>query len=188
MALAPKTPIDSRRSANGWGSDSTSARHATARAADTVIRHILVPVRLDESERESVSLALRMAAAHRARVTFLHVVSAFETPSAHWLDAIDNLHRALAGYPRDVAPEIRKHEAKVRAFLEREIRGAAHDDIEVGVECRVGDVASEISRATEELGVDLVVLRRRSTGRRPARRPGLSARVVQLSAIPIMIA
>lgn len=168
--------------------------HATTRRRPRIVpaagafTHVLVPVRVDASERRVVSLALHVAAAHRARVTLLHVLEPFDPPSAHWLDAIDNLHRALGGQDRDTGSAIRERESEMRAFLEREIPADVRKGVDIDVECRVGDVVTEILRATRERAADLVVLRRN-----PARwhRPlsfGLANRLARLGSTPIMLA
>lgn len=187
MSLTPPARLDHRSSINGSGPDATSGRRDTAPAAGP-LAHILVPVRLDASERDAVSFALRMAAAHGARVTLLHVLTPLGTPSAHWLDAIDNLHRALDGHPRDTAPAIRTSESAILEFLEREIPADAREAVDIHVECRVGDVATEIARATHELAADLVVLRRHPARWRRSHLSELTNRVVQLGSIPIMLA
>lgn len=187
MAVARYARLVRRASINGSDSVATPERRDAA-PSTVALTHILVPVRLDASEREGVSLALGMAAAHRARVTLLHVLTPFEAPSAHWLDAIDNLQRALDGHSRDTAPAIRMREAEIREFLEREIPPANRAAVDVAVTCRVGDVATEIVRAAKDLAADLVVLGRHRTRRRPSFSPGLTDRVVQLGSIPIVLA
>lgn len=187
MEVARHARLVRRASINGSEPVATAERRGSAPPTLT-LAHILVPVRLDASERESVSLALGMAAAHRARVTLLHVLTAFEAPSAHWLDAIDNLQRALDGHSRDTAPAIRMREAEIREFLEREIPAAKRAAVDVAVACRVGDVATEIVRAAKDLAADLIVLGRRRPRRRPSFSSGLTDRVVQLGSIPIMLA
>jgi len=188
MPHTPAARLKLHRATNGAGSYATPGRRGGAAPAAGALVHILVPVRMDASERQAVSLALRMAAAHRARVTLLHVLRRVEPPSAHWLDAIDNLHRALDGHSRDPGAAIRERESELRAFLEREIPVDARDAVDIHFECRVGGVATEIVRATRELAADLVVLRRHPARWRRSLPFGATNRVVQLGSIPIMLA
>ena len=187
MAHTPAARLRLHRVTDGAAADATSSRRSTAPGAGS-LAHILVPVRLDACERQAVSFALRMAAAHGTRVTVLHVLKPFESPSAHWLDAIDNLHRALDGHPRDTSAAIRKRQSEMREFLEREIPADARQAVDIQVECRVGDVATEIIRAARELAADLVVLRRRPARWRRSLSFGPTHRVVELGTVPIMLA
>jgi nucleotide-binding universal stress UspA family protein len=159
-----------------------------ASPAENAIAHILVAVPLDKHEREAVLLALRMAAAQRARVTLLHVVAPSEPTSMHWLDAIDNLHRAMAGQTRHSTSAVEQGRSDLAAFLDREIPRELRDSLDLQVECRVGDVATEIARFTESQSVDLVFLCDRPSGWRPSILSSLSQRIVQLNSKPIVFA
>ena len=155
---------------------------------ESPIAHILVAVRIDQREREAVKLALRMAAAQRARVTLLHVVAPVELTSMHWLDAIDNLHRAVSRQSRDQLSEVDQGRSHLSDFLDREIPRELREPLDLQVECRVGDVATEIARFADEQSVDLVFLCDRPSGWRPSIWSSLSQRIVQLNSKPIVFA
>ncbi len=157
-------------------------------AVENAVSHILVAVRLDAQESEAVTLALRMAASHRARVTLLHVIAPYAPVSVHWLDAIDNLHRALSGQSRDDAAAMRQGQSSVVEFLDRKIPLALREPLDLRVECPIGDVAAEIAKFTDEQSVDLVFLCDRPSGWRPSIWPSLSQRIVQLNSKPIVFA
>ncbi len=173
---------------SGNGSARVSALHSREQASGngSAVAHILVATRLHESEREAVMLALRMAAAQRARVTLLHVLVPFTPPSVHWLDAIDNLHRALNEQPRDSEDAIQKGRSEIVTFLNCEIPREVREPVAIQIECRVGDVASEIAAFAEEQAVDLVFLCDRPPSWRPSFLSSLSQRIAQLNSKPIV--
>ncbi len=160
----------------------------TGPAGKANLRHLVVAVRLEAREREGVTLALRMAAAHQARVTLLHVLEPFEPSSFHWLDAIDSLHRALTKPPRDSAAAIASKRADIAAFLEREIPAELRDKVDVQCECRIGDIATEVARFAEEQAADLLLLCSCPSSWRPTLWPGLSRRIANLLPKPVILA
>lgn len=156
--------------------------------AGSAVTHILVATRLVEADREAVTLALRMAATHRARVTLLHVLTPFHPISVHWLDAIDNLHRAVSGQSPNEVTAAHEGRSKITEFLQREIPSDLRDSLEIRTECRVGDVATEIARVTDQEAVDLVFLCDRPSRWRPSILSSLTQRIVELNSRPIVFA
>lgn len=124
--------------------------------------HILVPTGLAASDRNALQLGLEMADTHGARLSFLHVLPNLDFDvSYHWLDAIDRLHRSL-NRPLRVAPTNDRAKAielvrrRMWEFLERELPGIGNRGEAVAMECRVGDVVSEIVDFSRD--VDLVIM------------------------------
>jgi len=176
---------ESPHSGNGSPRTPVLETPRVASLTENASAHFLVSLRLDESECDAVRLALRMAAVQRARVTLLYVVAPTEPTSMHWLDAIDRLHRALAEPPRHNISAVEQGRADLAAFLDRAIPRELRDSLAVQVECRVGDVATEIARFAESQSVDLVFLCDRPSGWRPS---SLTQRIVQLNSKPIVFA
>jgi nucleotide-binding universal stress UspA family protein len=126
--------------------------------------HILIPTGMQRRDLPAVLLGLQMAAALNAKATVLHVAPMPEpTNPLHWLDAIENLHRAMAhpGKPAsadEVKELLEESRTRVRAYLEREIPVHLRTQVDIDVECCLGDVADEILRFASVESVDLVVL------------------------------
>jgi nucleotide-binding universal stress UspA family protein len=156
-------------------------------ASEARIAHILVAIRLDAAERDTVAMALRMASIHRAKVTLLHVLEPLERNSFHWLDAIDNLHRALSGASHDAASAIEKGRTDLKTFLEREIPREARGMLDIQVECRIGDVAAEIAGFAAAHGADLVLVGNSPSMWRPPFWPRLSQRILSLTPRPVLL-
>ncbi len=121
-------------------------------------KHVLAPTSLAQSDRAALNLAFELAAIHRAKLTVLHVLP--DENTMHWLDAFGYLHEALdrdnlgAGKletPQQALPHI-------RIFLEREVPEQLRKDVELRVECCVGEVADQIVRIADEGNADLVIL------------------------------
>lgn len=148
-------------------------------------RHILVPTGLMDQEKSTLTLGMQLALANKACITFLHVLPPASPPSSvHWLDAIDELHKAMArtrgttamhgGRP---APVIRQ---EISAFLERLTPARLRQAVDLQVECRWGDVAEEITRFANEARADLVLMSHARSGWRLPFRPNLARRVMRL--------
>jgi|GEM_PF-4882209 len=125
-------------------------------------RHILIPTSLEKVDRPAVMLGLQMAAAYQAKATLLHILPAGETSnSVHWLDALDNLNRAMMTPGREVLSGQRLVDAtrtRIREYLDQEIPATLRSSLEIHVECRLGEVAEEITKFADAQGVDLTIL------------------------------
>jgi len=153
--------------------------------------HILVPTALVPRDRAALLLGLRLAA-QQARVTVLHVAPPLEPPnSVHWLDAIDNLHRAMAE-PRaapaacSVDEAMQRACARIRADFERMVPASLRYSAQVRAACRVGDTATEIARFAEKEAVDLVILSGVPSAWRLPFWPSVSRRVLQRTTRPVV--
>jgi len=119
---------------------------------------------MGQHEREALRLALRMAAVYEAKLTLLHVVPPDdERRSVHWLDAIDDLYGALSrpnryfSNPASNDPHLAAR-TDVSTFLASEAPAVLREAVSIAVECRTGDVASEIVRFADDARADLIVL------------------------------
>lgn len=125
-------------------------------------RHILVPLRLHEDDGPLLIMALQMAAAYHASVTFLHVrPRPVERHPYHWLNAIEALHEALDrghGNRSTVVALVEETRQSLRSFVDRRAPAYLLQSVQVEVECRLGDVAEEIVRFAGGQDVDLVML------------------------------
>jgi nucleotide-binding universal stress UspA family protein len=131
-----------------------------AAALSSECMHIVIPTDLKAGDRAALKLGMQLAAGKRAKVTFLHVVPlADELNPMHWLDAIENLHRAWSR-PEPVNPAglIERSLARAHAFLQCEVPPETRRGIDVHVECRAGEFARELARYAEESAADLVLL------------------------------
>lgn len=158
------------------------------------VTHILIPVvGLDRSERPAVVLGLQLAAANQARATILHVAQPLEPPSpAHWLDAIDRLHRAWS--PPGVKPiadvaDLEKRRAEAEGFVDQATTEALRKSATPRIECRVGELVEQVDRFARDQGADLIVIAHARTrwalpvyprlARKLAGRNGCSVLIVQ---------
>jgi len=176
-------------SANGVAGGHAAPDHAAVGAAYT---HILVPTALVPRDRAALLLGLQMAAAYRAKVTLLHVLRPEERAnSVHWLDAIDNLHRALSRPTDETAPrgdqKTEPVRARILAFLERTVPAALRSSVPVNAVSRVGDAAHEIARFADQAAVDLVILGRSHSAWKLPLWPGVAQRVMQLTARRVVL-
>lgn len=188
LETLPRQRIESRLAGDELPSASVREPRATPSAEPDRGTHILIATRMDASERDAVIFALRMAAAQRARVTLLHVVAPVEPSSVHWLDAIDQLHRALAAESHKSATALDQARSDLAAFWERELPYEFRNTVEMHTECRIGDVATQIARAADELAVDLICLCDRPSRWYLPLFPGLTQQILRLSSKPIVFA
>lgn len=148
-------------------------------------RHILIPTSLERVDRPAVMVGLQMAAAYRARATLLHVLPAVEpSNSVHWLDALDNLNRALMTPGREALSGPRLVDStrtRISEFLDQEIPSPLRSSLEIHVECRLGEVAEEITKFADTQGVDLTILCCEPTTWGLPILPGTVRRILQLS-------
>jgi len=129
--------------------------------------HILIPTTLTHRERSAILLGLQMASAWGSQVSLLHVASPTREvastvdreTSVHWLEAIDNLHQALAR-PRvsDASRILDDCHTELLDFLDREIPIHLRQQPQLRRECRLGDPAEEILSYLTTTGVDLLIL------------------------------
>lgn len=167
----------------GLNGTSQDARLPTRVWDGLAYRHILVPTSLAPRERPAIRLGLQLAAAHQAKVTFLHVVPpAPVTPSLHWLDAIDNLWDTLARpanveQPADGIAALTTSRQKACVFLAQTVHLDLDHAPHVDVQCRQGDVSGEIARFADKGDVDLVILSWPANSRR---QPDKAKRALQL--------
>lgn len=129
------------------------------RAGDLHYGHILVPTGLEPGDRGALQLGFKLAAAHGAKLTVLHVLAPFDH-ACHGLDAIGLLH--------DVADEVRVGSRSGRAeeTAPRRLREFVNDAISAGlreavdwqVVLRGGDVAGTIADCANGAAADLVIL------------------------------
>lgn len=158
------------------------------RSPHSTIGHVLVATRLDPRDRDAVTFALTLAAGHRARVTLLHVAEPSESRSTHWLDGIDRLHHALSNQRCAELPAVDSVRANLTSYLQREIPADLRDSLDIDVECRIGDVATEIATFVNSQNVDLVVLCNRPSAWRLSFFPSLSQRIVEQCSKPVVFA
>ena len=156
--------------------------------ADGRYVHILVPTSLARTERPALLWGAQTAAAHDARLSVLHVLPPFdESGSIHWLDGLDNLHRALSGSggpprrgtatPQDRRAAVEAWRHRVREFVEGLVPAALRQGVDLRAELSVGEVADEIARFADDEGVDLMIL---SSDLRRGWLPILPARLRQI--------
>lgn len=153
-----------------------------------MIGHVLVATRLDPRDRDAVMFALNLAAGHRARVTLLHVAEPAESRSAHWLDGIDRLHHALSNQRCAELSVVDNVRANLTSYLHREIPADLWDSLDIEVECRIGNVATEIANFANSQNVDLVVLCNRPSAWRLSFFRSLSQEIVEQCSKPVVFA
>ncbi len=150
---------------------STAVRPGPASPTDvSEYRHVLVPSGLEPRDQEALTLGLRMAAAHGAKATVLHIVPPVESAgSMHWLDAIEALHRVMKEPQGHVDPAQDVYGAeRIHARLKQQLQSTTSPElrsrVEVRTAFRVGDVVDQIARYVAENDVDLVIVSSATAG------------------------
>jgi nucleotide-binding universal stress UspA family protein len=143
---------------------------------DAVFHHILVPTDGSEASVTAGQLAIRLAAFHRARMTFVYVVDA-------------SVVYELANDSGMTAQQVREElEATGRRYLNHLERLAAQVGQKAEQIIRLGEPHSEIESLARQLGVDLIVMGR--VGQRGPRRiliGSVTERVLEYAPCPVLI-
>ncbi|MFV2007585.1 MAG: universal stress protein, partial [Longimicrobiales bacterium] len=123
-----------------WESGVVTTGHVVASRIKPVrYRHIGVAVEHREGDADVISSALALVAAHKARMTLLHVT---ETPGT-----------MVYG-----AEEASLHGREDQAYLEELAREVEERDVSVETSLRYGTPVEEIVKAVDEDGYDLLIL------------------------------
>jgi nucleotide-binding universal stress UspA family protein len=145
--------------------------------AATIFRHILVPTDGSEASVAAGQLAIRLAAVHRARITFVYVVD-------------DSVVQQLADASGMLAQQMREElETTGQRYLNHLIRLAAQAGQKAEQVVRHGEPHAEITSLARQLGVDLIVMGR--VGQRGPRRiliGSVTERVLEYAPCPLLIA
>ncbi len=122
-----------------WGAGIlTTGRKIAERIKPVKIKNIGVALEHSDGDGEIVSAAVSLANLYKAKLTLLHVV---ETPGAIVLQETGDLHtREDYAYVEELAREIE------------------HEDLPVETWLHAGRPADEITRAIQELGLDMLVV------------------------------
>jgi manganese transport protein len=116
----------------------TTGRRIAQRIKPVKIRNIGVGLEHSDGDGEIVSAAVSLANLYKAKLTLLHVV---ETPGAIVLPETGDLHtREDYAYVEELAREIEREDLPVETWL------------------HAGNPADQITRAIQELGLDMLVL------------------------------
>ncbi len=116
----------------------TTGRRIAQRIKPVKIKNIGVALEHSDGDGEIVSAAVSLANLYKAKLTLLHVV---ETPGAIVLQETGDLHtREDYAYVEELAREIEREDLPVETWL------------------HAGKPADQITRAIQELGLDMLVL------------------------------
>jgi nucleotide-binding universal stress UspA family protein len=142
----------------------------------SIFRHIMVPTDGSQSSVVAGRLAIRLAVAHQARITFAYVVD----------DAVVN---DLAGVSGRMGQQVQRElELTGQRYLDYLSRLAVNAGLETRSEIRCGVPYSEIESLAREEGVDLIVIGQ--VGRRGPRRVligSVAERVVEYAPCPVLV-
>jgi nucleotide-binding universal stress UspA family protein len=153
-----------------------AARNRGEGTSDPLFERLLVPTDGSQTAVEAGRLAFRVAEAHGASVTLLHVLDPV---------VLDESVR-VSDRSRD---EVRdRMEREGRAYL-AQLEAIAQDrDLEVSTVMREGDPYREIVDLADEIGADLIVMGH--SGRRGPRRKiagSVAERVIRFANCPVLV-
>jgi len=142
----------------------------------TIFSHIMVPTDGSQPSVAAGQLAIQMAIAHRARITFVYVVDTAVVEE-------------LASASGRIAEQV-KHELELNGqrYLNHLSRIAANADLVVNQVIRYGTPYSEIESLAQEQSVDLIVIGQ--VGHRGPRRiliGSVTERVVEYAPCPVLV-
>ncbi len=144
--------------------------------ADAVFRHILVPTDGSEASVMAGQLAIRLAAFHQARITFVYVVDT---------SVVYELANSSGMTTQQVREEL---EATGQRYLNHLQRLAAQVKQKAEQFIRHGEPHGEIESLASQLGADLIVMGR--VGQRGPRRiliGSVTERVLEYAPCPVLI-
>ena len=129
------------------------------RAGDLHYRHILAPTGLEMADRAALQLGFKLAAAHGAKLTVLHVLPTVDR-ACHGLDAIGLLHDVAdelhvgprSGRANETAPQ------RLRQFVNEAVSPVLREAVNWQMELRSGEVARTIADYANGAAADLVIL------------------------------
>jgi nucleotide-binding universal stress UspA family protein len=143
----------------------------------TIFSHIMVPTDGSQPSVKAGQLAIQLAIAHRARITFVYVVAAA---------VVEELASASGRIAEQVRHEL---ELNGQRYLDHLSRMAANADLVVNQVIRYGTPYSEIESLAREQGVDLIVMGQ--VGHRGPRRiliGSVTERVIEYAPCPVLVA
>ncbi len=144
---------------------------------DTVFGHILVPTDGSEASVAAGQLAIRLAAVHRARITFVYVVDT---------SVVNELASASGTMAQRVRQEL---ETTGQRYLNHLGHQAVRSEQQAEQVILQGEPHVEISKLARQLGVDLIVMGR--VGKRGPRRiliGSVTERVLEYAPCPVLVA
>ncbi|MCD6552415.1 MAG: universal stress protein [Anaerolineae bacterium] len=147
-----------------------------AEAPQAIFRHIMVPTDGSKPSVAAGRLAVRLAAVHRARITFVYVVD-------------DTVVEELAGESGRMAKQI-QHELEVtgQRYLNYLSRLATNANLTSNQVIRYGLPYGEIANLAREEEVDLIVIGQ--VGRHGPRRiliGSVTERVIEFAPCPVLV-
>lgn len=155
---------------------------------------ILVPTELSDGEAPAITMGWELAAARQARLTLLSVMpsppalppDAHPDDSVHWLEGIERLYAALdhlslqrATLLRMMQTQLQAAQEQLNAFCERQIPPRIRERVDIQLEVRTGDFASEVQTFIATQPVDLVILTSRLSWWRLPLVPSKTHRLLQ---------
>ena len=145
--------------------------------AQEIFSHIMVPTDGSKSALAAGQLAVRLAAVHRSRITFVYVVD----PS---------VVRSLASASSKTEDQVRQElETSGQRTLNYLMRLAIHTNLQAEKVICYGSVYAEIHNLAYEHNVDLIVIGK--VGQRGPRRiliGSLTERVIEHAPCPVLVA